>query len=1111
MHMVCVRLACILLALVVRDTNAYTCINCVPGKYKSVIANDACLACPSNTYREGSGAYNQNQCLACADNSQSNSSSSYSTDCKCKVGYFGSNGGPCTSCPTTTYTDTIGQGSCTACAGNSYAPSTSTAITACACLPGYTGPNGGTCTQCAADTYKTATSSAACSPCPAHMVSPIGSSALAACVCDVGYTLTGGVCVACGPGQYKTGIGPQACSDCASGTFWTASAKTDATCTSCPFNAFTNGTGKDELVDCRCNAGYTGNDGATCVACIAGKYKTATGPVLCTNCPVDTYSTVVAKTTDVCTSCTAVTGHLVTDGTTGNDELADCRCDAGYTGSTDYCFSCVAGTYKTAAGPQQCTDCPANMYSIALNSTSGGTCTSCTSNSNSSAGSGASALCTCNPGYTGPGGSACVNLGPAVNVARLAGVTTTASSIQGGTTGIWNGAAFIQTVTFDPEYLINAFKDAGDVFSSGTPIRATQLNGWTSITNAGVHWARLNLGAPKSIQEVRLYWHDFDLNSGWTSDQWNINLQIQVGNTDSLNVNTNCATGISSARARGEAVSYSAINCVASGQYVYVVLPATGASRAMSIQEIEVYSTPQQCGCSSCVAGTYKIGSGSAACTNCAANWYSTAVGATANTCSQCPAGSQSVAGTDALLKCTCQAGYTGNDGSECTACVPGKYKTTMGSAPCTACPMDTYSTSTGKTDATCTSCSDTTTGPSRTLSTGSSAAVACRCDLGYTGSDGGTCLACSTGKYKESQGSAACSFCPADKYQPLTFRTALSDCQACPVSAESPAGSTALASCQCSPGYVGVNGGTCTQCYAGQYKPLKGPQACTVCSNASYSGAFAATSISTCTPCPAHSLAWAGSTALTDCHCDTGYYTQGIGLSSVNCTLCTPGTWNSELGALACSKCTAGQYSVTPGATARESCLTCPNGYSAEGRSQCEPCTGNATSLPGSGLITDCKCDPGYSGPDGGTCQFCIAGKFKPLNGSAACTNCAVDTYSENIIQIASSTCTPCWSHSQSLAGSDSYDDCKCSFGYTSSVVGQDGWSCDACSLGRYKNTTGYALCALCPPNTYADVTASINISACVDCFQNSVSPAGSVALNDCSCVGGYQRAGAA
>ena len=40
-------------------------------------------------------------------------------------------------------------------------------------------------------------------------------------------------------------------------------------------------------------------------------------------------------------------------------------------------------------------------------------------------------------------------------------------------------------------------------------------------------------------------------------------------------------------------------------------------------------------------------------------------------------------------------------------------------------------------------------------------------------------------------------------------------------------------------------------------------------------------------------------------------------------------------------------------------------------------------------------KCNAGYTGPDGGACVACAAGKYKIATGSAACIECAAGTYS--------------------------------------------------------------------------------------------------------------------
>ena len=69
--------------------------------------------------------------------------------------------------------------------------------------------------------------------------------------------------------------------------------------------------------------------------------------------------------------------------------------------------------------------------------------------------------------------------------------------------------------------------------------------------------------------------------------------------------------------------------------------------------------------------------------------------------------------------------------------------------------------------------------------------------------------------------------------------------------------------------------------------------------------------------------------------------------------------------------------------------------------------------------------CMLGYSGPDGGTCTACVAGKYKTSTGSAACTDCGADTYSAAVGASGSSTCIACPSNSTSPAGSASLTNC--------------------------------------------------------------------------------------
>jgi hypothetical protein len=54
-----------------------------------------------------------------------------------------------------------------------------------------------------------------------------------------------------------------------------------------------------------------------------------------------------------------------------------------------------------------------------------------------------------------------------------------------------------------------------------------------------------------------------------------------------------------------------------------------------------------------------------------------------------------------------------------------------------------------------------------------------------------------------------------------------------------------------------------------------------------------------------------------------------------------------------------------------------------------CVTCQQNSFSAAGSRVNTNCTCNHGYSGPDGGECTACQVGKFKLLSGSQSCSDC--------------------------------------------------------------------------------------------------------------------------
>ena len=120
-----------------------------------------------------------------------------------------------------------------------------------------------------------------------------------------------------------------------------------------------------------------------------------------------------------------------------------------------------------------------------------------------------------------------------------------------------------------------------------------------------------------------------------------------------------------------------------------------------------------------CAANTYKVSSGSAACTQCPANSFTQATGAIARG------------------QCLCGLGFTGDLSSgsnNCTACPLNTYKDIAGTPSCTACPANMI-----------------------TVVTASSDISQCVCAPGYTGPNGGPCSPCPINAYKDVSGNVSC------------------------------------------------------------------------------------------------------------------------------------------------------------------------------------------------------------------------------------------------------------------------------------------------------------------------------------------------------------------
>jgi hypothetical protein len=113
----------------------------------------------------------------------------------------------------------------------------------------------------------------------------------------------------------------------------------------------------------------------------------------------------------------------------------------------------------------------------------------------------------------------------------------------------------------------------------------------------------------------------------------------------------------------------------------------------------------------------------------CGVNTYSNTTGAASvDVCTTCPNNTFSASESKVPTDCTCVAGYTGADGTACTACAAGTYKTETGPSGCIACVSGTYSTKVAATSVDmCSSC-----WANSDSSSGSNEATDCSCDNGY-------------------------------------------------------------------------------------------------------------------------------------------------------------------------------------------------------------------------------------------------------------------------------------------------------------------------------------------------------------------------------------------
>jgi len=412
-----------------------------------------------------------------------------------------------------------------------------------------------------------------------------------------------------------------------------------------------------------------------------------------------------------------------------------------------------------------------------------------------------------------------------------------------------------------------------------------------------------------------------------------------------------------------------------------------------------------------------------------------------------------------------------------CNGCSIDAYKSTAGDGPCQDCPPNSFGPEASNNKSYCT-CNSGFTGPdgddcikcdvgfyktkvgsSQFLQRDSIRQHDCKCNSGSTGNDRGPCTECAYGKYKVESGSNECTECASGTHSMKN-------------------GSSTPDDCICNPGLIAHNGIPCSNCMPGKYKDEMNDTECKSCFTGKYSATNGATTENVCQQCPLNSNSTSGSIRGTDCKCNPGSNGQDGG----PCDLCISGKFKVESGNETCTSCEIGKISQNVGGITDHVCQQCPP---------------NSNSSYVGSQRQDCKCNPGFTGQDGGPCELCMPGKFNIAPGSDSCIDCMQGKYSQKFGGIAEHICQKCPSNSDSTISSTIQPDCKCNPGLT----GQDGGPCSECAPGKYKVQHGNSTCTPCPIGTYYDNVGAKLEKDCKQCPSLSTSLHSSQKIEDCKC----------
>lgn len=795
-----------------------------------------CKKCAAGTYSAPQSAPPEPPpdppCAHCPTDSWSVEASGFITDCTCNAGYVGLAGGPCTACAAGTYqmiTDHLEVGqisarTCKECPENSNSAQASGAITDCACNVGYfwmfeQDRAAGACSACFWDEYKDYVSidmnNQGCISCPPFSKSDRGSISESDCKCDIAYELN----------DHRSGKDDM-CKPCAAGTFKDA---VGDKCTPCPEHTYTIDMGScdyaicgfDTVQRCICNAGFTGQDGGPCTACVAGKYKQFEGAHGCVECPGTSKSSVASTSIDSCTCNVGYAGRdcaICAAGkyqpyhwyppTSPNSKCIDCITGSvSAAGSTTH-LSCICtyGYYLSQQSPTRvCSVCEAGKYKDVVSSDLA--CTPCTDYSTSPPGSTNSTQCECNAGFHGNSELGCSKECPP-------GFAGSADTCVPCATGFYKGIYGSSACT---KCFSTSFMDSGVVGQNTSALCKCPAGSVRNLDTC------LPCGAGTFNSAA---------NSSICHQCW-VNTSGVCAPTMHTSTGASSCPGLCVVPAGWELVGSDGLReCAVNYYNEFDDAQSTASLTCTQCPEPESFTdrggltSVLQCVCragywrpnasavcAAAPAGTYKSGSGD-------------------ESPEACPQYSTSAPASTSVAACQCNAGFTAHSETPdaCQACAAGDFKHVVGDMACVTCP----------------SLSVLPAGAEHNASN-------CQCEAGYSGA-AGSCAVCEVGSFKSEVGASACTPCAQHATTAGTASVHIANCS-CVSGYESSAdggpggpdvpGGSCVSSC--GPGTtrcVSDCAVACPQCEPGSYKDTLGPEACTPCAaprNASRAGAPAA------------------------------------------------------------------------------------------------------------------------------------------------------------------------------------------------------------------------------------------------------------------------------